>query len=247
MSEAPTLKLIKPCKCSGSAAYVHLNCLNRWRETSRKANQHCSVCNYGYVVKKSDMSELLLSESALITCAIAIYITTITFLGIVLQYGMRLVCDIDIVDLTLFHMDIGLKWRYYRYTAADRSVMIQSLFDRFDFTTIHDLLLCNETAFNIMNVLMIGQLAVCVLDGAHSIILDLIAMREGRRVPTTQSLFLFAAVAVNKVFFLRVWVPVHGQYVSRKVRTYLRAMVLRSELLASLLCLELLYCPLDSV
>jgi hypothetical protein len=218
MSEAPTLKLIKPCKCSGSAAYVHLNCLNKWRETSRKANQHCSVCNYGYVVKKSEISELLLSERTVLVCTIIVYLTSVIFLGIVLQYVLRFVSNVDIVDLTLFHMDLGLRWRYFRLSAADRSELIRSLYDRFEFIAIYDLLLCNETAYNIMNTLIVGQLALCVVGAVHSVTADLLViLREGRRVPTTQSLFLFAAVAVNKVFALRVWVPVHGQYVSIKV------------------------------
>jgi positive regulator of sigma E activity len=229
MSEAPTLKLIKPCKCSGSAAYVHLNCLNKWRETSRKANQHCSVCNYGYVVKKSEISELLLSERTVLVCAIIVYLSSVVFLGIVLQYVLRLVSNVDIVDLTLFHMDLGLRWRYFRLSAADRSELIRSLYDRFEFIAIYDLLLCNETAYDIMNTLIVGQLALCVIGAVHSVTADLIViLREGRRVPTTQSLFLFAAVAVNKVFALRVWVPVHGQYVSSKVPHVLKRSNLNS-------------------
>lgn len=170
------------------------------------------------------MSELLLSERTVLICAILVYVTSVIFLGIFLQYSLSLVSDIDIVDLTLIHMDIGLRWRYFRLIEAHRSELIRSLFERFEFITIYDLLLCNETAFNIMNTLIVGQLAVCMIGAAHSVTTDLIViLREGRRVPTTQSLFLFVAVAVNKVFALRVWVPVHGQYVSNKV-PYVRSM-----------------------
>jgi hypothetical protein len=30
-SEAPVKRLIRPCKCSGSQSYVHIECLNQWR------------------------------------------------------------------------------------------------------------------------------------------------------------------------------------------------------------------------
>lgn len=30
-SETPTKRLIRPCKCSGSQSYVHIECLNQWR------------------------------------------------------------------------------------------------------------------------------------------------------------------------------------------------------------------------
>jgi len=43
-------KLIKPCKCNGSIRYVHVVCLNRWRNTStsRSAFFQCPQCRYKY-------------------------------------------------------------------------------------------------------------------------------------------------------------------------------------------------------
>jgi phosphohistidine phosphatase SixA len=50
--ETPHLLLIRPCKCSGSLAYVHKTCLNEWRATSPTAQSICSICNYTYKIKK---------------------------------------------------------------------------------------------------------------------------------------------------------------------------------------------------
>lgn len=43
--------MIRPCKCSGSLAYVHIDCLNQWRTTSVSARTTCSICNFTYQTK----------------------------------------------------------------------------------------------------------------------------------------------------------------------------------------------------
>jgi hypothetical protein len=49
-SESPSLRLIRPCKCTGSQSFVHLECLNQWWSTSSAANCTCSVCKYKYLI-----------------------------------------------------------------------------------------------------------------------------------------------------------------------------------------------------
>ncbi|KAI0825022.1 zf-C3HC4-domain-containing protein [Trametes gibbosa] len=49
--EAPELgRLIRPCLCKGSISYVHVKCLQRWRNTSasRSAFYACPQCGYHY-------------------------------------------------------------------------------------------------------------------------------------------------------------------------------------------------------
>ncbi|KAK7694766.1 hypothetical protein QCA50_001954 [Cerrena zonata] len=43
-------KLIRPCLCKGSISYVHVKCLQRWRNTSpnRSAFYSCPQCGYHY-------------------------------------------------------------------------------------------------------------------------------------------------------------------------------------------------------
>ncbi|XP_037903795.1 E3 ubiquitin-protein ligase MARCHF2-like isoform X2 [Hermetia illucens] len=42
-------RLISPCLCSGTIAYVHKKCLERWLNTSGLI--HCELCHYRYPVK----------------------------------------------------------------------------------------------------------------------------------------------------------------------------------------------------
>ena len=32
--ESPGMAMVRPCRCSGSLTFVHIECLNRWRQTS---------------------------------------------------------------------------------------------------------------------------------------------------------------------------------------------------------------------
>lgn len=49
----PSKELIQPCMCTGTAKYVHRDCLDEWRanKLNRRAFTHCSVCNYMYTVQ----------------------------------------------------------------------------------------------------------------------------------------------------------------------------------------------------
>ena len=49
-----------PCKCSGSSKYVHLDCINNWRNQHSTTSQqytHCMECNYKYVTETSVINE----------------------------------------------------------------------------------------------------------------------------------------------------------------------------------------------
>ena len=51
--EADAGNLIVPCLCSGSAKYVHRECLNTWRATalSGKRFRQCNTCNFRYIIE----------------------------------------------------------------------------------------------------------------------------------------------------------------------------------------------------
>ena len=49
--DASRCDLISPCRCSGTSAFVHRNCLQRWRETSDMAARRCAECHYMYQIE----------------------------------------------------------------------------------------------------------------------------------------------------------------------------------------------------
>ena len=55
--------MLRPCRCSGSVSYVHLDCLNTWRATSTAAYFTCSVCKYNYRIERTAVAALLMRES----------------------------------------------------------------------------------------------------------------------------------------------------------------------------------------
>ena len=57
-------KLIAPCLCSGSSAYVHVSCLNEWRASSANPRSfyRCDQCQYEYNVTRTEWAAWLESE-----------------------------------------------------------------------------------------------------------------------------------------------------------------------------------------
>ena len=47
---------INPCLCSGTSKWVHLSCLNYWRElnTDKEAFTKCMECKYTYKFKYTE-------------------------------------------------------------------------------------------------------------------------------------------------------------------------------------------------
>ena len=45
--------LISPCLCKGTQKYIHINCLNEWREINRnnpEKRNKCEVCNFNFLI-----------------------------------------------------------------------------------------------------------------------------------------------------------------------------------------------------
>lgn len=58
LESEPQNKLINPCKCSGTAEYVHRNCLSRWlKSRSRRKQMKCEICNSKYVFHYNNRKE----------------------------------------------------------------------------------------------------------------------------------------------------------------------------------------------
>jgi hypothetical protein len=69
-------KLISPCRCSGSSKYVHLECLQTWRRTSRGGigEKKCMECHTEYLIRKTHDRENII-EIPLCRLAQIIYYT----------------------------------------------------------------------------------------------------------------------------------------------------------------------------
>ncbi|GJJ72254.1 hypothetical protein EMPS_04611 [Entomortierella parvispora] len=54
-------RLISPCLCKGSSRYIHLNCLQRWRELSprKESFYRCDTCHYHYSFSRPWMAKVL--------------------------------------------------------------------------------------------------------------------------------------------------------------------------------------------
>ena len=56
--------MIYPCKCKGTAKYVHKKCLNEWRTTAdnRENFYRCEMCHYTYKINNIPIVESFLSK-----------------------------------------------------------------------------------------------------------------------------------------------------------------------------------------
>jgi len=66
-------ELFSPCKCSGTIKYVHVGCLEKWRELSANPNSvlKCPNCNYQYNLYRPLLAKFLKSEVVISVTAVA--------------------------------------------------------------------------------------------------------------------------------------------------------------------------------
>jgi RING-variant domain len=79
--ECPDMPLIRPCRCSGSLAYVHIECLNQWRSTSVFAQSTCSTCNFKYKTKPKPFYSAVVSNRYFIWIASVMVSIVVTCLS----------------------------------------------------------------------------------------------------------------------------------------------------------------------
>lgn len=110
-SETPQQRMLRPCRCSGSVSYVHLECLNRWRATSTAAYFTCSVCKYNYRIERTWIAQLLMHEFTVLAIAVAMILVSCFALGLVLSFVIaRLSLPIDPVHDILVLMNVDRYW-----------------------------------------------------------------------------------------------------------------------------------------
>ena len=57
-------RFVCPCKCKGTMKFVHLTCLNQWREKSVKNSSYyqCDQCKWKYSFRRTDFAKVLINE-----------------------------------------------------------------------------------------------------------------------------------------------------------------------------------------
>jgi len=82
--EAPELgRLIRPCLCKGTMAFVHVQCLNRWRKEAHSAGafMRCQQCGYNYRLARTRVvglasSPIVLGFSTLTLFTIMVFLSS---------------------------------------------------------------------------------------------------------------------------------------------------------------------------
>lgn len=93
--------MIHPCKCSGTLAFVHKQCLNQWRKTSVEAYERCNVCNYQYQLKQSQLGKIFLDSNVILTVTIILTIYFCYFFGWFLRIFIGFILNIPSIQTKL--------------------------------------------------------------------------------------------------------------------------------------------------
>jgi hypothetical protein len=110
-------RLISPCKCTGTAKYVHIMCLQSWRTSSPRENSffECDLCHYKYSLKRTSYAAILLSPKTRIVFTSLI----IWLLAFLLGYVAH-----PVLETSLTEEDIDLLLRSPNYLLRELGVPI---------------------------------------------------------------------------------------------------------------------------
>lgn len=126
-SEMPKMRLIKPCRCTGTQQHVHLICLNRWRETSHSAHYACAVCHYTYKVRRTFIADWLMSEVGAIAVSIGFCVGTVVVTGMAVRAFSLRVCEVDLARWVFRQLEIYPWWRRCRLDYSQIDPMLNHL------------------------------------------------------------------------------------------------------------------------
>ncbi|KAB8342849.1 hypothetical protein FH972_022447 [Carpinus fangiana] len=95
--ESESGRLIRPCKCKGSSAYVHEECLQQWRHAdpdygSRNFWQ-CPTCGFRYRLERMSWGNWIASTPMQVLLTLTIFLVAIFILGFVADPIMNLYLD----------------------------------------------------------------------------------------------------------------------------------------------------------
>ncbi|TVY46059.1 E3 ubiquitin-protein ligase [Lachnellula occidentalis] len=87
-------RLLRPCKCTGSQAYVHEGCLQAWRHADPRYGDRnfwdCPTCKFRYRLERMKWSRMISSTLTQVVLTIFIMFATVFLLGFVADPIMNL-------------------------------------------------------------------------------------------------------------------------------------------------------------
>lgn len=89
-------RLLRPCKCKGSAKYVHEGCLQSWRHADPNSKRNfwqCPTCGFKYRLERMDWSRWVSSNVTQVGLTISIFILAMFLLGFVADPIINLYLD----------------------------------------------------------------------------------------------------------------------------------------------------------
>lgn len=90
-------QLIAPCQCTGTAKYVHRECLQKWRQIGpEEALKRCEICNFEYQITSMDID---VDNRA--TCHLFIKI----IYDIIIGLGLNFIGTVALVKYTMDQSD----------------------------------------------------------------------------------------------------------------------------------------------
>eukprot|EP00802_Teleaulax_amphioxeia_P003641 Tamp_03644.p2 GENE.Tamp_03644~~Tamp_03644.p2 ORF type:complete len:183 (+),score=28.92 Tamp_03644:2795-3343(+) len=78
--------LVAPCKCSGTVAYVHNDCLVQWLKAKPSSELECSICRAPYTVSKEKMT---VADMRKLACTVFTFIVMLVGVGCMAWVKLR--------------------------------------------------------------------------------------------------------------------------------------------------------------
>lgn len=167
-SEAPTMPMIRPCRCKGSLSHVHIACLNNWRATSATASYQCAVCQYSYRIERTALSAFLMSENGSRAIAVSIIVSLLLSTGLFSAYCVKPVFGFDLCEKVCEAVEWKMWWRncsYYRLSPNHNGVrLLKDLFG-VDFEHVREFILCGALTVEFIEVVLSGCIVMGVFGG----------------------------------------------------------------------------------
>lgn len=104
---------IHPCLCKGSMAYVHLDCLQRWRQERSKNAYTCEVCHYHYDLRRPFWAKIVGSP----------FLVAFITLVLVLAFMIVLSYLVKVIDVYGFHHYPNLQDEHWVYWHGTTQIM----------------------------------------------------------------------------------------------------------------------------
>ena len=107
---AETGRLFSPCRCDGSARFVHVACLNSWRASSsnQRSYYRCDTCHYEYRLQRLWLADVLLSHSVQLSLTIILFLVGALVVGLMCHFAAPWV-----VDWALGHLRLQPSVRFF--------------------------------------------------------------------------------------------------------------------------------------